>query len=189
MPVTFLPQFKLVVCANTLPEIKAQDHGTWRRIRVVPFLSLFTENPVEGDPHKPYQFMLDATIDEKFDDWKTVFLAMLVERVLKTNGRVNDCDTVLEASKEYKKKQDVISQFIEDKIEDAAGEWLKMSDVNNGFKLWLDENGSRGPQPKEVHAELDKKFGPRSKKGWQNARFVFDLDDRAAEVDMDDVLF
>jgi P4 family phage/plasmid primase-like protien len=189
MPVTFLPQFKLVVCANVLPEIKAQDHGTWRRIRVVPFLALFTENPVQGDPLKPYQFMLDSTIDEKFDEWKEVFLSMLVDRVLKTNGRVEDCATVLEASKEYKKKQDVITQFLEDKIEDASGEWLKMSDVNNGFKLWLDEHGIRGPQPKEVHLELDKKYGARTKKGWQGARFVFDLDTTSTEIDNDDALF
>ena len=52
-PVNFYPQFKLGVCTNTLLEIHAQDHGTWRRIRVVPFMSLFTENPVEGDANKP----------------------------------------------------------------------------------------------------------------------------------------
>ena len=191
MPVTFLPQFKLIVCANILPEIKAQDHGTWRRIRVVPFMSLFTEDPVEGDPYKPYQFKLDSTIDEKFDSWKTVLLAMLVERVLKTQGRVLDCETVLKASNEYKQKQDVISQFIDDRIEKAPGQWLSQTDANQGFKLWHEENfGSRGPQPKELHTALDRRFGEHiKKKGWRDIRLIFDMDSQVNEVDSDDASY
>ena len=191
MPVSFLPQFKLIVCANILPEIRAQDHGTWRRIRVVPFMSLFTENPVEGDPYKPYQYKLDASIDEKFDSWKKVMLALLVDRVLKTNGRVLDCETVLKASNEYKQKQDVISQFIDDRIERAPGQWLSQTDANQGFKLWHEENfGSRGPQPKELHTALDRQFGEHiKKKGWRDIRLVFDMDTHTNEVDSDDASF
>ena len=32
--ITFVPEFKLVVCTNTLFDIKSNDDGTWRRIRV-----------------------------------------------------------------------------------------------------------------------------------------------------------
>ena len=188
VPITFLPQFKLCVCANTLPEIKAQDHGTWRRIRVVPFLSLFTENPVEGDPFKPYQYKLDATIDEKFDVWKTVFLSMLVERVLKTNGLVTDCETVLKASNEYKQKQDVIAQFIDDKIIRAPGEVLKTTAVGMEFKTWHELNyGCKGPQAKELHSYLDRLFGQHDKSGWRDIRLVFDVSDQA-EIDDDDAM-
>ena len=45
--VTFYPQFKLAVCTNNLFDIKSTDDGTWRRIRIVSFMSLFTENPVK----------------------------------------------------------------------------------------------------------------------------------------------
>ena len=43
--VTFIPQFKLVVCTNTLPDFKSNDDGTWRRIRKVDLMSKFTANP------------------------------------------------------------------------------------------------------------------------------------------------
>ena len=164
------------------------DHGTWRRIRVSPFMSLFTENPVDGDPFKPYQYKLDATIDEKFDVWKTVLLAMLVERVKQTEGRVPDCDTVLKASNEYKKKQDVLSQFIEERIERAPGEWITQTHANQAFKIWHEENfGTRGPQPKELHTYLDREFGPHIKKlGWRDVRLVFDTDQQRSEVDPND---
>jgi P4 family phage/plasmid primase-like protien len=190
-PITFIPQFKLVVCANVLPEIKTNDYGTWRRIRVVPFMSLFTENPVDGDPFKPYQYKLDSTIDEKFDKWKTVFLSLLVERVLKTDGRVVDCNTVLHASNEYKQKQDVIAQFIDERIEKVPGQWLTQTQANQGFKLWHEENfGNKGPQAKELHVYLDKMFGTHEKKkGWRDIRLIFDTDERATEVDDEDALY
>jgi phage/plasmid-associated DNA primase len=186
--VTFIPQFKLVVCANVLPEIKAQDHGTWRRIRVIPFLSLFTENPVDNDPHKPYQYLIDSTIDEKFDTWKTVFLAMLVERVLVTNGKVVDCETVLKASNDYKHKQDVISQFIEEKIVRAPGEKVKKAAINNEFKLWHESNfGIKGPQSKEVHVYLDKLFGEHDQQGWRDIKIIYDTSNRDEEIDPDEI--
>ena len=37
----FEPQFKLVVCTNSLFEINSNDDGTWRRIRICDFLSIF----------------------------------------------------------------------------------------------------------------------------------------------------
>jgi P4 family phage/plasmid primase-like protien len=186
--VTFIPQFKLVVCANVLPEIKAQDHGTWRRIRVIPFMSLFTENPVDNDPHKPYQYLIDSTIDEKFDTWKSVFLAMLVERVLVTNGKVVDCETVLKASNDYKHKQDVISQFIEEKIVRAPGEKVKKAAINNEFKIWHESNfGIKGPQSKEVHVYLDKLFGEHDQQGWRDIKMIYDTSNRDEEINPDEI--
>ena len=43
--VTFIPQFKLVVCTNTLFDVESNDDGTWRRIRVCDFMSKFIDNP------------------------------------------------------------------------------------------------------------------------------------------------
>lgn len=185
--ITFIPQFKLVVCANILPEIKAQDHGTWRRIRVIPFMSLFTETPVDNDPLKPYQFLLDSSIDEKFDTWKTVFLSMMIERVLKTNGRVNDCDIVLKASNDYKHKQDVISQFIEEKIVRSPGEHMKKTAVNNEFRVWHESNfGTKGPQSKELHSYLDRIYGLHDTKGWHDISIIYETN-RDDTVDPDDI--
>ena len=57
----FDPQFKLVVCTNNLPEISSNDEGTWRRIRVVPFKSYFTDTP---NPNDKYEFKVDKNIKE-----------------------------------------------------------------------------------------------------------------------------
>jgi phage/plasmid-associated DNA primase len=187
-PVKFYPQFKLVVCANYLLEIRSQDHGTWRRIRKVDFLSLFCENPVDNDPNKPYQFKIDLTIDHKFKIWRTVMLALLVDVVLKTDGVVNDCSVVMKASEEYKHQQDVISQFINEHVIQRQGSLLKKTQLNATFTAWHISNmGTKGPKSKEVHDYMDKLYGHQVNGGWMNVCIAMDrFDQPINENEVDD---
>jgi P4 family phage/plasmid primase-like protien len=160
--VTFIPQFKLVVCTNVLMDIKSQDHGTWRRIRVVDFESLFTNDPYKEHPKdkKPYQFLKDTKINEKFPAWREVFLAMLVEIAFKTDGIVKDCPRVLGASNSYKEKNDYIAEFIRDRIVDKANGRVTKSEITNEFTIWYKSiHGNNGcPSSKKVHTYMDKKY-------------------------------
>jgi len=179
--ISFLPQFKLVVTCNTLMGVKSNDHGTWRRIRAVPFKSLFTDNPVDGDPEKPYQFKLDKYIDEKFDEWKEVFASMLVDIAFKTNGVVDDCDIVLEKSNQYRQSQDYISEFISDRVVRDKSCTIKKTQLNNEFNIWYMSNyGGRGPGPKDLHEHMDKEFGRARQQGWVGVKIreeIVDNDD------------
>ena len=173
--ISFLPQFKLVVTCNVLLEIKSNDHGTWRRIRTVPFKSLFTENPVEGDKEKPYQFAIDKYIDEKFDTWAPVFAAMLVKRACETNGAVKDCAIVDEKSKEYRKSQDYLSEFVGDRVIRCESKFIKKNELNNEFSLWYASNyGGRGPSPKDLHEYMDKTFGRQKNQMWSGVKIKYD---------------
>jgi P4 family phage/plasmid primase-like protien len=163
--VSFVPQFKLVVCSNEFMVVKSQDHGTWRRIRVVDFVSLFTDKPVKGDSEKPYQFLIDRYITEKFSSWKTVFMGMLVDIAFKTKGVVKDCDRVLSASKSYQESLDYVGDFIRDRIViDPEGKITKQT-IKYEFESWHSSNyGGKLPNIKEIHAYMDKKFGKYEKK-------------------------
>jgi len=158
--ISFLPQFKLVVCSNEFMEIKSNDHGTWRRIRVVDFKSLFTENPVSGDKDKPYQFKLDRHITEKFEKWAPVLAWMLVQRAFTTNGVVADCDMVMSSSNSYRQSQDYVAEFVAACVAtDKHGAVLK-SALSSRFKEWYRSNcGERIPGPKDVFAHMDRMFG------------------------------
>lgn len=176
--IEFIPQFKLVMCSNEFPEIKTQDHGTWRRIRVVPFESLFTETPVSDDPNKPYQFLLDRNIKERFEVWKNVFAAMLVDRVFSTNGMVADCPVVLSASNEYRERQDYLAEFVRDKVVKDQTGTVRKSQLTDEFKLWYVTNyGTRNPSPKDLHEYMDKMFGKNRAGVWHGARIKFRDDD------------
>ena len=167
--VSFIPQFKLVVTCNNLMKVNSTDHGTWRRIRAVPFLSLFTDKPKPGDIEKPYQFKLNKTIDEKFDEWKEVFAAMLIEECVKTDGIVEDCDLVLEKSRDYQKSQDYISEFIEDRIIKEDGGKVSKLDINNEFNTWYMSNyGGKGPSTKDLHEYMNTRYGKAVRGRWMN---------------------
>lgn len=172
--VTFVPQFTLVLCCNALLPVKSQDHGTWRRFRIVPFQSLFTEKPVHDDPLRPYQFKLDPDIIKKFPEWAETFLAMLVERAYSNQGRVKDCDAVLCASKAYREREDYLAQFASEKLVVSQGSIIKKAQVSEEFKLWYGVNfGGKSPSPKGLHEYIDKRFG-RNKQGvWKNVRLKY----------------
>jgi P4 family phage/plasmid primase-like protien len=158
--ISFYPQFKLVLCSNYLMEIKSNDHGTWRRIRVVPFQSLFTDKPVDNDPLKPYQFKIDRTIEERIRDWKEIFASMLVRKVFETNGLVIDCEIVLSASNTYRQGQDAISQFIADNIIVSDIGRISRTDLKTWLKNWSDQTygEKNGPPLKDVVDEMNKKY-------------------------------
>lgn len=181
---SFLPQFKLVVTCNTLMNVNSNDHGTWRRIRAVPFKSLFTDNPVNDDKEKPFQFKLDKYIDEKFDSWKEVFASMLVDLAFKTNGNVTDCNIVLAKSNEYRQSQDYISEFIRDRVVRETDGRIKKMELNNEFAIWYMSNyGGRGPSPKDLHEYMDKEYGRQRNQIWSGVRIRYERDNEEEDAD------
>jgi len=186
--VSFRPQCHPLICANNTPIIKATDEGTWRRIRMVPFLSLFTERPVSGDPFHPYQFKVQDRFDEKIEQWKEVFLAMLIEKAMITKGKVQPCEIVVQASKEYRAKQDVISEFAVDMIvPDKMGKITK-TEIQQNFSNWYrGAYGHGGPSMTEVHEALDRMFGNynRPQKAWLGVRLNVEHANKTDENSVD----
>ena len=176
--ISFIPQFDLVTCSNTLFEINSNDEGTWRRIRKCDFVSYFTENPKDGDPERPYQFLIDKNLDKKFNKWKTVFLAMLTNISFKNKGNVEDCEIVLEASNQYRESKDYLTQFIKEKVLIEQDGTIKQTELQENFKMWymsvFDKNVPKG---KELIDYMDKKFGKRVKGKWRNVRINYEIDE------------
>jgi P4 family phage/plasmid primase-like protien len=172
-PVEFKPQFSLVVCCNQLINVQSQDHGTWRRLKVVKFDSLFTDNPVSNDPHKPFQFQKDDNlVSEKLPEWKETFLAMLVDLAFKNEGRVKNCKSILEASAKYRESQDYLAQFVNDKIiriEGINNMPVKKESLTREFKEWYKNNiDNRVPKSQALIDYLDKEFGRNTNGIWRN---------------------
>jgi P4 family phage/plasmid primase-like protien len=186
--IEFLPLFQLILCTNYLPEITSNDHGIWRRVRVVPFKSLFTENPVTDDPDKPYQFKIDREISQRMESWKEVFASMLVDRAYQNQGAVPDCDIVLAASNEYRQGQDCIAQFIAERIVVEPSGTVTKTEINAEFKGWYESTYGRrgGPSAKEVHVEMDKRKYKKQGKCWVGIKISYESD-RQDVVDDDDI--
>jgi P4 family phage/plasmid primase-like protien len=171
--ITFTPQANCVIMANHFLDIKSRDHGTWRRIRVVDFMSLFTDNPVEGDKDKPYQFKKVDNFDKKFEIWVPIFLSMLINRAYITGGSVKICNWVENASNKYKRKKDYIAEFLDQYLEADPKSTLKKTEVNLRFTDWyVSEFGGRATgKTQELHSSLDKLYGEcKAGVGWTGVK-------------------
>jgi hypothetical protein len=123
-------------------------------------------------------------LDEKFDQWKAIFMAMLVEIAFETKGICRVCDVVSAASNQYRQTQDVIAEFIGLRIVTRAGAHVKKDELNREFKEWynLNHGYSKINKLKELHESMDKRFGEyKLKSGWKGAALTYDRDDDGEE--------
>jgi phage/plasmid-associated DNA primase len=187
----FIPQFSLVVCTNALFEIKSNDDGTWRRMKLVDFLAKFIS---EGETHTDdtkYVFPKDKSLKEKLPKWAPVFISMLIKRACETDGEVKDCSEVVAASNKYRQSQDAISGFITDKIIKVENPYgVNQTSLNNAFKEWFQMNyGNRkAPKMSELVEAMIKKFGNKNAKSnkWNNIK-IKEEECGEGEDDMDNL--
>lgn len=171
----FSIQFHLVVCTNTLFEIVSNDDGTWRRIRIVEFMSKFV-NPEDPKDDTEYQFDKDPILKEKLSSWAPIFASMLVKRAFQNQGIVENCDIVMSASNKYRQGQDHIAGFVAEMIVRKEGKKIGKRELCEQFKIWFQEQQGNRKAPKgvELCEYMDKKFGASKKKdGWQNVQIVY----------------
>jgi|UniRef100_A0A6C0LJ01 P4 family phage/plasmid primase-like protien len=176
-PYEFKPQFKMILACNELPEIPSQDGGVWRRLRVVEFASKFCENP---DPSKPNEFMMDLELSDKFDRYADHFVSMLIERHKNINpNKITEPREVINATQKYKDNNDVIGQYVNDRIikDESAKEKIGIMEVYADFKSWGVENVAKGkkqPDRQQLRSYIDKIYGIYIKDGWKGFRLKND---------------
>ena len=183
---TFIPQFDLVVCTNTLFDITSNDDGTWRRIRICDFMAKFVDSdaPVIDDDN-PYQFPKDKSLKEKLPKWAQVFASMLVKRAFETQGVVEDCAIVMASSNNYRRGQDHIAAFIGEMVVKKMGGRIKKQELSEEFKIWFQSSQGMRKAPKgvELYEYMDKKFGKNKSNEWHNVEMVSPEVDEMDELD------
>ena len=172
----FEPQFKLVVCTNSLFDITSNDDGTWRRIRKCDFLSKFIDEGEEHTDDTKFVFPKDKSLKDRLPELAPVFMSMLVKKTFETDGVVTDCDVVMSASNKYRKGQDNIAAFVSERIikTGVSTDCIGKSGLAADFKKWIEteQTGLKPPKGKELHDYLDKKFGPCKQSKWYGIKFI-----------------
>ena len=184
--ITFIPQFKLAVCTNTLLDVGSNDEGTWRRICVCEFKSKFC--PIEDfDDNREYQFELDKKLGEKFAIWSPIFISMLVEKAYQTNGLVKLCAAVKASSSNYRNTQDYYSEFVSDKVKKSPGDKIKETSLYEVFKNWYQlHHGKNVPKGRELFEYMNKQFGKKTRGVWNGVSIIYDDYDPTLDEDYED---
>jgi P4 family phage/plasmid primase-like protien len=158
--ITFIPQFKLVVCTNTLLDVNSNDEGTWRRLCVCEFKSKFC-------------------VKEE--------MSMLVEKAYETGGLVKICDAVKASSSNYRNTQDFYSEFVSDKVKKTPGGKIKESSLYEVFKTWFQlHHGKNVPKGRDLFEFMNKKFGRKQRGFWNNVSIIYDDYDPSLDEDYDE---
>jgi len=147
-PFTFSSQAKLWLTTNHRPMIN--DDAMWRRIRPIPWSHV----PEMPDPSlKEYLFDPQGGLP--------AVLAWMIEGALKflasPNKDLGWCKAVYEASEMYRKSEDRIGLFFEEKMEHDPEGSVRLADVNPIYRFWCQE---RGELPMAV-GKLQRKLADR----------------------------
>ena len=191
----FVIMGKLIMMCNSLPPVTSMDRGTWRRIRVIEFVSKFVlpDHP-EYISKRPNVFLIDPMLDKKLRAWREPFLALLVhiyETEYIPNGLNPVPGAVMRAVDKYKESFDVYARFRNERIRlpstpeektKCRMEPITSRQITTILNAWK----------KEVRVEIDAKtvvqrltdeFGePMNGKEWP-VIMVFGSDEAVAEWD------
>lgn len=160
-PVTFRPQFKMVLCCNDMPDVDSEDGGTWRRIRVVQFGSEFVRNPIPNTNQQPINTELSA----KFVEWAPHLMAVLIDVHRRNAGKsIVEPDEVMAFTREYQKNNDHFMDFVDtrlDRTPEERRDFLLLDDLFEEFERWVrsDHIPIKVPKKKVVQSFMEKLIG------------------------------
>lgn len=184
-PIEFKPQFKMTMTCNELPEVPSDDGGTWRRIRVINFDSKFTDTP---NSKNPKEFHADVELCNSFERWASAFISMLIDNHKNTDMKhISEPMEVRIATESYKKNNDIIGQYISEKIVDdtenmhSKDQGVMLNNLYTDFRIWVSQNipkGKRVPDRMQLRSYMENIYGPypENGKGWKAIKYHVDYD-------------
>ncbi|MFF3464957.1 phage/plasmid primase, P4 family [Streptomyces sp. NPDC002619] len=148
-PYAFKPQALILLASNYKPIVREQDTGTWRRIKLIPFLQRF-----EGDAK-------DLDLEDTLRSERAGILAWLVRGAVDwfENG-LEDPASVREAIAEYREESDSLAGFMPGVLVAIPGRWLSNAAVWTAYEQWAQANGDKAFQ---MGSTLNKAVIERSK--------------------------
>jgi P4 family phage/plasmid primase-like protien len=186
---TFIPQFSLAVCTNTMFDVESTDEGTWRRFRKCDFQAKFIDKDDTNTYNSKYIFEKDKDLKDRLPKMAPIFMSMLVENAFKTKGIVNDSAEIMRSTNVYKYSQNIIAAFIAERIikTDNPNDFIGKTGLREEYKTWLyaEHGDKKMPKSSEIYDALDIAFGSCVNKRWAGVTFVEET--RNADVNILDI--
>jgi putative DNA primase/helicase len=136
---------KLWWSMNNFPHVKDTSHGFWRRVMVLPFNRIFTENEaalglkdaLEAELSGIFNWAIDGLTSLEDDNW------IMPKQIA-------------QLTKRYKKESNIVELFIDDKCVLEKGKKIKSSMLYNNYKTWCETNGHQKKSSKNFKNELER---------------------------------
>jgi putative DNA primase/helicase len=146
----FEPTHKIWLAANHKPRITGTDQGIWSRIRLIPF-------EVEIPEAKRDRSLLDKLRQQSEAE---AVLAWLVagHRAWREQG-LDEPKIVREAISEYRREQDILGDWLDDRCEVGEDKVGRASDLFASYREWCEETKERFPLSQRLFGKALKDRG------------------------------
>lgn len=139
----FSATHKLFLYSNHKPTVTGNDHGLWRRIKLVPFSETITDT--ERNPALPEQLRSEASgilnwVVKGCLNWQRLGLQQPQE--------------VDSATREYRSEMDTLGAFLSDCCELGGGLSELSTPLYERYSAWMDASGEKPVSQKAFTAEL-----------------------------------
>jgi putative DNA primase/helicase len=140
----FVPTFKIWMATNHKPVIKGTDHGIWRRIKLIPFLTRIEEE--NQDKH----------LEKKLIQERSGILNWLIEGAMRwCEEGLKTPAIITSATDEYRSEMDVIGNFLRERCVHGEDGSIKARELFKCYQDWCDDHNE--------HAVSERFFGLRLK--------------------------
>ncbi len=128
----FEPTHTFLLATNHKPDVKGDDHGIWRRIRLIPF------GVQVDDAHA------DKAVPSKLREERAGILAWCVEGCLAWQRQgLDEPEIVTRATSDYRKEQDALGRFLEEFTIQTPRAKVKAGALYDRYKQWADATNER----------------------------------------------
>lgn len=147
--VTFTTSHTMWVNTNFLPQVDSTDHGTWRRLKAMPWPFKFL--PAGKTPTSPNERAGDRTLKKALDHDPNVpaaVLAWIVEGAVRYLGELGgvapeDPEAVVAAGRTWRAASDVGFQFVSERLIADSKSFITGSVLRAEFEEFLAAQGKR----------------------------------------------
>lgn len=128
-PMSFMPQFKLWLFTNHMPEVVGTDKGIWRRLKVIPFRLDLPE-------HKKDRQLKDKLMKEVEGIlwWCIEGIHLYLEEGLK------EPEAIIELVHEFKEESDTLGLFLRECTINKVGSKVQAKDLYTRYVEWCRAN-------------------------------------------------
>lgn len=161
-PFTFTPQFKLWLATNYKPDIRGNDDGIWRRIKIIPFNAKFYD---ENDADAPANCVRkDKMLLLKLKAESKGILNWIIKGAIKW-AEVGGTglfipEKIQQATLDYRKEMDILGNFAEDCCDISLERNCSCDDLYKVYRRWCLESGHYAITKNKFGRKMhDKGFG------------------------------
>ena len=152
--VSFPPTHKVILLTNHKPHAPASDDALWARLHLIPFSQSFVDDPTKPNEHKRDAFLLEKLAREA-----SGILAWFVRGCLLWQREgLKPPKTVLTASADYRREEDLIGHFLSDCYVIEKNAEAPAGKTYTAYQKWCTEMGHKPMSGTKFGTNLKERF-------------------------------